>query len=97
MIRIIKNLIINIIWQFMFDSICRVDFRNLINYLTVLLRSLSIRNLFSLYRDILFGSITDNRFFRIVSAQTAVNTRILIDRNNNRLFFFKSSFYFYSL
>lgn len=93
MIRILRNLLTYLIWQFMFDSISRVDFRLLFNNLTIMFNTMSTRELIRLYWDIILNKITDNRFYRLIYAQTAINTRITLDRNNKRLFLFSIVFY----
>lgn len=93
MIRIIRNLLVNIIWQFLFESINRVDFRRLFNNLNNIFNTMSIRELFRLYRDVIFDRVTNNRNFRIISLESAVNTRLLFDRNNKRLFWLSIIFF----
>ena len=62
MIKILRNLLTNLIWQIMFDSISRVDFRLLFNNLTIMFNTMSTRELIRLYWDIVLDKITDNRF-----------------------------------
>lgn len=93
MIKFIKNIIINIMWQFLFDSISKLDFRRFINNLTVIFNTMSLRELLNLYKDIILDKITENRNYRLIYHQTAINARTILYQNHNKLFF--SSFIFY--
>lgn len=84
MIRIIKNLLVNIVWQFLFDSISKVDFKRLFNNISTLFNSMSLRELIRLYWDAVLDRLNENRYYRIIYNQTSNNTRAILDRNNNK-------------
>ena len=84
MIIILKNILINIIWQFMFDIISRVEFRVLIITFIVHLRTMSTIEIWRLFWYFIFNRITDNRLLITIRAQPAINTGILLDTKNKK-------------
>lgn len=86
MIRILKNFLINIIWQYMFYSISRIDFRRLISNVTIIFNTMSLRELSRLCWDIILNKVHNNRFIRMIGLQNPVDTRIIFDTNNKKFF-----------
>ena len=85
MLKILWNLFTNLVWFLTVESVSRVDFRQLINNLTIFFNTLSIRELIRLSKDIAINKFTDNQYYRFIYAQTTINTRILLNPNNRKL------------
>lgn len=73
MINRIFNYIFNtIVWQSLFRFISRLNFRIFTNNITAQLLTMSITQLFLFLRDIISNRLTNNIFFRIVTATPAL-------------------------
>ena len=86
--RIIRFIIKQIIWRFIFDCIDRVNFLILINIFRAQLLALSPINNLRLIKDLVFNTITNNVFFRTFAITAGVNIRTLTDTRPKKIFFY---------
>jgi len=89
MIKILKYLLTEIFWRFLFDNIIKLDFVTLTNNFRVQLLTMSSREILSLYWDLLSNRISNHNLF--ISLQGA-NVNSLTDTNPKRFFWLGMTF-----
>jgi len=92
MIRILRNIIIEIFWRFIFDSIYKVDFVNLTNSFRVHLLTMTFREILGLYWELLSNKISNHNFFLYLPVVPQVKVSTLIDTNSKRFFWLGFTF-----
>lgn len=94
MLNIIRDIIIQLIWNVLLDKLTKGEYRQLINRLTVSFSITPLRQLVRLYWDILFDRINDTWLIRYNLTPTAVNPNVLFDSNKKNLFWLSLIFTF---
>jgi len=91
-IKIIKQFVIAIAWQYFFYKLERVNYINFINNFSTQLLAMSILDTLRFYRDLITNAITNNIFFRVLAVTTGVNVNSLTDTNSKRFFWLGLAF-----
>lgn len=85
-IRIIRYILIRIFWRLFFRQINRIDFLNLINNISAILLTFSLRNILIFLKDIIFDRYSDNVFFRLIHNNLGLQFSTLTDTSSKRIF-----------
>lgn len=90
--KIIYRFFINlVIWQFIFNNITKFNFRVLINYTTAQLLTMSTRNIYNFFLNLIFNR-SDNLMFRVNTLPFGIPWNTLCDTNPKRIFWIGFTF-----
>jgi len=88
MIRIIKGILYNVSWTFLFSSINKIKFINILNNLNAYLRTLKLRELFRILNILISDKLSDNSVLRPVIYPFEIELKVLVDNVYKKIFLF---------
>jgi len=88
MIKIIKSILYNISWSFLFSSINKIEFINILNNLNTYLRALKLKELFRILKFLITDKLSDSPILRPVIYPFEIELKVLVDNVYKKIFLF---------